>query len=150
MFVGATSRFRPRQMSLGRTLPISMQQQAPRDRLLSDEDIELIAHGAETFPGQWYLDHLIDCRRPSKPRVWVRANELADHQVDAIGFERAMGLVLVTLCRDSEDEREAVPNRVYESLEVALASVREYLSFRVSIDMARRTRVQQSTGRKPR
>jgi hypothetical protein len=127
-----------------------MQQQAPRDRLLSDDDIQLIAHSAETFPGHWYLDHLIDCRRPSKPRVWVRANELADHQVDAIGFERAIGLVLVTLCRDGEDEREAIPNQVYQALEIALAGIREYLCFRVSIDMARRTRVQRSADREPR
>jgi hypothetical protein len=128
----------------------SMQQQARPDTLLSNEDIQLIADGSETFPGRWYIDPLVDCRRPSKPRVWVRADELAEHGVDAIGFERAIGLVLVTLCRDDEDEREAMPNRVYQSLEIALACTREYLHFRVSIDMAQRTRLLRSADRKSR
>ena len=128
----------------------SMQQQARPDTDLSQEDIQLIADGSETFPGRWYLDRLVDHRRPGKPRVWVRADEIADHRVDAIAFERAIGLVLVTMCRDEEDEREAMPNRVYQSLEIALACTREYLSFRVSVDMAQRTRLQRSAGRKSR
>ena len=35
----------------------------------------------------------------------------------AIGIERSVGLVLVTICRDDEDEHEALPNLVYETLE---------------------------------
>jgi len=128
----------------------SMQQQARPDTYLSDEDIQLIADSSEAFPGRWYLDPLVDCRRPGRPRVWVRADELADHSVEAIGFERAIGLVLVTLCGEDEDEREAMPNRVYQSLEIALACTREYLHFRVNIDMAQRTRLQRSADRKPR
>jgi len=101
----------------------SMQQQARPDTYLSDEDIQLIADSSEAFPGRWYLDPLVDCRRPGRPRVWVRADELADHSVEAIGFERAIGLVLVTLCREDEDEREAMPNRVYQSFARANISI---------------------------
>ncbi len=118
-----------------------MQQQLPLDTLLTDDDVRLIALGAATFPGKWYLDPLVDSRRPGKPRAWVRADELADHRVNAIAFERSIGLVLVTLCRDDEDEQTALPNRVYESLETALSCTREDLCFRVSIDMAQRTRL---------
>ena len=118
-----------------------MQQQLRLDTLLTAADVRLIALGAATFPGKWYLDPLVDSRRPSKPRAWVRADELADHRVDAIAFERSIGLVLVTLCRDDEDEQTAAPNRVYESLDTALSCTREYLYFRVSIDMAQRTRL---------
>jgi hypothetical protein len=88
---------------------------------LSDTDIEMIGGSVATLPGRWYLDPLIDARRRGKPRAWIRADELADHRVNAIGLERSVGLVFVTICRDDEDEREALPNQVYETLEGAIA-----------------------------
>lgn len=109
---------------------------------LSDIDIQVIQDSVATLPGEWYLDLQVDERRHCRPRVWIRADELADHRVDAIGIERSAGLVLVTICRDDEDEHGALPNLVYETLEGAIACLRIYLDFRVTVDMANRTRRQ--------
>jgi hypothetical protein len=109
---------------------------------LSDADIQMIRENVPTLPGKWYLDPLIDRRAHGRPRAWIRADELADHRVDAIGIERSVGLVFVTICREDEDEHEASPNLVYETLEGAIACLRIYLDFRVTVDMESRTRRQ--------
>jgi len=83
----------------------------PADAVLCDADIAVTREGAATLPGVWYLDPLIDTRR-ARPRAWIRADELADHRVDAICLERSFGLVLITICRDDEDDREALPSLV--------------------------------------
>ncbi len=109
------------------------------EAVLTGADIEMIRQGAAMLPGKWYLDPLIDTRRP-KTRAWIRADEPADHRVDAIGLSRSVGLVFVTICQNDEDEREALPNMAFETLEGALASLRLYLESPVSRDTAGRAR----------
>jgi hypothetical protein len=104
------------------------------DRYLSDADLQMIEARIPSLPGRWYLDPLIDRRRAGRPRAWVRADELAVHRVIAIGLERSIGCVFVTVCRNGEDEREALPAKVYRTLEGALASLPMWLNFQADID----------------
>lgn len=93
---------------------------------LTDDDIEVIREGAATLPGKWYLDPLIDCRQ-ARPRAWIRADEPAQHRVNAIGLARSVGLVVVTICRGDENEFEALPSLAYQSLRGAIGSLPQYL-----------------------
>lgn len=63
-------------------------QQTGRVPVLSGSDIQIIAQGATTLPGNWYLDHVIDLRRWGKPRVWIRKRAFPDSDQLSVRFER--------------------------------------------------------------
>ena len=70
---------------------------ASRPPILNAADIEVIAQGASTLPGNWYLDPVIDLRRRGKPRVWVRKHGAAASDILAVSFERLGTLIWVSI-----------------------------------------------------
>ena len=74
------------------------------DRVLSGSDIRVIDDGVKTLPGNWYLDPVIDLRRPGKPRVWLRSHGVAVSHLPTIAIERIAGLVWVSICDPGASE----------------------------------------------
>jgi hypothetical protein len=56
--------------------------------VLRGSDIQIIAGRLSTLPADWYLDSVIDLRRPREPRVWLRSTAANGFDRPAVGFER--------------------------------------------------------------
>jgi hypothetical protein len=65
--------------------------------VLSASDIQIIAQGASTLPGNWHLDTVIDLKRWGKPRVWVRERGFEPVDELAVSFERVGSLIWVSI-----------------------------------------------------
>src|ERR1700722_14133327 len=70
---------------------------AGRPPVLSGSDIRIIAQGATTLPGNWYLDPVIDIKRWGKPRAWVRPRGFAMPDMLAVTFERLGAVIWVSV-----------------------------------------------------
>jgi hypothetical protein len=64
---------------------------------LNYADMMIIEWGTLTLPGVWYLDPIVDLKRPGKPRVWVRPRDAGSSWPEAISFERLGQVVWISM-----------------------------------------------------
>jgi hypothetical protein len=87
--------------------------------VLTGSDIEIIGDAVNTLPGNWYLDPVIDLRRPGKPRVWLRSHAIAAFNLPAISFERIGRLVWVSICDPDTTECGMLTGQPFETIAAA-------------------------------
>jgi hypothetical protein len=91
---------------------------AGRPPVLSGSDIRIIAQGATTLPGNWYLDPVIDMTRWGKPRVWVRKRAFVASDMLAVSFERFGAALWVSVHQPNLDQsgrQEGLPFDTFPS-----------------------------------
>jgi hypothetical protein len=94
---------------------------------LRGSDIQVIADSLSTLPGEWYLDSVIDLRRPGKPQVWLRSSAIDGCNRPAISFERIGNLVWISIVAPEASEGGMVIGRPFATIAAAFV----YLSARI-------------------
>ena len=89
-----------------------------RKSTLTGLDILLIEQGAQTLPGNWYLDPVVDLTQPRRPRVWLRS---ADDNLPAISLERIDSIIWVSSLGGNQHGRSVVIGQPFASVPAAFA-----------------------------
>jgi hypothetical protein len=64
---------------------------------LTDDELAEIAAGCKIFPGEWFVEPVLDHRRPGAPRVWVRPAAGNDAFRLSFGFSKEDNLLYVAI-----------------------------------------------------
>jgi hypothetical protein len=87
---------------------------------LTDGELAEIAAGCRTFPGDWFVEPVIDHRRMGAPRVWVRPAAGNSAFRGSFGFSKEDNLYYVAVQLHNESSDLPTQGLSFETLRDAL------------------------------